>query len=110
VIFFATAAVWLMAIGVFNMDFWPVHFIVAVSFFVTLPVALLILTAALYLHRAVNLVVFTLCSSVVAAIPWVLYLIMPYVPNVAIPEIISSLVGSIWIVTISYKIFKIAKT
>jgi len=108
--FFVVAAVWLMAIGVFNESFWPIHFIVAVLFFVTLPVALLVLTVALYLRREVKLAVFTLISSIVAAVPWVLYVIVFYVPNVAIPEAISSLIGSIWIVTLSYRIFKTAKT
>jgi len=108
--FFAVAAVWLMAIGVFNESFWPTHFIVAVLFFVTLPVALLVLTVALYLQREVKLVVFTLISSMMAAAPWVFYVIVPYVPNVAIPELISSLIGSIWIVALSYRMLKTVKT
>jgi hypothetical membrane protein len=107
---FAVAAVWLMGIGVFNESFWPTHFVVAVLFFVTLPVALLILTWALYQRKNVKLAVFTLVSSFVAAAPWVLYLVVRYVPNVAIPEIISSLVISLWIVVISCKILKTVKT
>ncbi|MCL2142211.1 MAG: DUF998 domain-containing protein [Methanimicrococcus sp.] len=105
-IVFAAAAVWLMAIGVFNENFWSLHFIVAVLFFVTLPIALWVLMAALYLRREVKLAVFTLFSSFAAAVPWLLYFIVRYAPNLAIPEIISGLVGSIWIVVISYKIFK----
>jgi hypothetical membrane protein len=105
-IVFAVAAVWLMAIGVFNESFWPVHFIVAVAFFVTLPVAFLVLAVVLYRRQVVKLAVFTLVSFFVAAVPWVLFFFVRYVPNVAIPEIISSLAGSIWIVILSYRMFK----
>ncbi|MCL2173329.1 MAG: DUF998 domain-containing protein [Candidatus Bathyarchaeota archaeon] len=108
-IVFAVAAVWLMAIGVFNESFWPIHFIVAAAFFVTLPFALLILTVALYRRQEVKLAVFTLISSFVAALPWLLLFIVRYVSNVAIPEIISSLTVSIWIVVLSYRILKTSK-
>jgi len=107
---FAVASVWLMAIGVFNESFWPVHFVVAVLFFVTLPVALLVLTVTLYQARKVFLTVFTLASFFIAALPWVLYCFVPYVPNVAIPETISSIAGSIWIIILSYRMFKTVKT
>ena len=108
-IVFAAAAVWLMAIGVFNENFWTIHFAVAVLFFVTLPVALWVLAAAMYLRQEVWLAVFTLISSFAAAAPWLLYFIVRYAPNIAIPEIISGLTGAIWIVVISYKVFKTAK-
>jgi hypothetical membrane protein len=95
-----------MAIGVFNESFYPVHFVVAVLFFVTMPVAFWVLAVALYLRRKVGLAFFTLFSSVVAATPWLLYIIVRYVPNVAIPEVISALISSIWIIIISYKMVK----
>jgi hypothetical membrane protein len=103
---FALATIWLMAIGVFNESFYPAHFVVAVLFFITLPCALWILAVALYLKYEVNLTVFTLTSSFIAAAPWILYLLVRYVPNVAIPEAISALISSIWVITISYKILK----
>ncbi|MCL2643624.1 MAG: DUF998 domain-containing protein [Candidatus Bathyarchaeota archaeon] len=108
-IVFGVAAVWLMGVGIFNESFWPVHFVVAVLFFVTLPVALVVLTGALYQCQEVKLAVFTLVSSFVVAIPWIFYFMVHYVPNVAIPEIISSLVCSFWIIIMSYKILKTAK-
>ena len=105
-IVFAAAAVWLAAIGIFNKNIWAIHFAVAVLFFVTLPIALWVLTAALYLRREMKLVVFTLVFSFVAAAPWLLYFIVRYAPNIAIPEIISGFVGAIWIVVISFKMLK----
>ena len=108
-IVFAVAAVWLMAIGIFNESFLAIHFIVAVLFFVTLPSAFLVLTVALYKRKELKLAVFTLVSSFVAAAPWILFFIVPYVPNVAIPEFISSLISSIWLIVLSYYTLKTAK-
>jgi len=108
-IVFAVAAVWLMAIGIFNESFLAIHFIVAVLFFVTLPGAFLVLTVALYKRKELKLAVFTLFSSFAAAAPWLIYFIVPYAPNVAIPEFISSLISSIWIIVLSYYTLKTAK-
>jgi hypothetical membrane protein len=105
---FGVATIWLMAIGVFNENFRPTHFIVSVLFFATLPIALWIITAGLYIERTIKLAVFTLLTSFIAAAPWILYYTIHYVPNVAIPETISGLTGSIWILAISYKTLKTA--
>jgi hypothetical membrane protein len=107
---FGFATIWLMAIGIFNEHFSPTHFIVSVLFFVTLPVALWIITAGLYLKREVKLAIITLISSFIAAAPWILYYTIHYAPNVAIPETISGLTGAIWIIIISYKTLRTAKT
>ncbi len=107
---FAVATIWLMAIGIFNESFRPIHYIVSVLFFVTLPIAFWVITAALYLRRKVGLAVFTLVASFVAAAPWILYYTIHYVPNVAIPETISGLTGSIWVIIISIKMLKNNKT
>lgn len=103
---FAAATLALMAIGIFNEDFRPTHFIVSVLFFTILPIALWIITAGLYFKREVKLAVFTVASSIAAATPWILYYTIHYAPNVAIPEFISSMAGSIWLVVISFKMLK----
>ncbi len=103
---FAAATIALMAIGIFNEDFRPTHYIVSVLFFTILPIALWIITAGLYLKRELKLAIFTVLASIAAATPWILYFTIHYVPNVAIPEFISSLAGSIWLVVISYKMLK----
>jgi len=107
-VIFAAAAVWLMAIGVFNANIWPMHLIVAVLFFVTLLVAFFVLTAALYRRQDVQFAALTFVSSFIAVVLWVLYFTMRYAPNIAIPEIISCFVGSCWIIAFSYKMFKTA--
>jgi hypothetical membrane protein len=107
---FAVAAIWLMAIGIFNERFSPTHFIVAILFFITLPAALCILTVALYQKGAVKFAIFTLSTSFIAAAPWLLFFMFHYVANVAIPETISAIAGSIWVITISYKMLKTTKS
>ncbi len=103
---FAAAAIALTAIGIFNESFKPTHFIVSVLFFTILPIALWVITTGLYLKREPKLAVFTVLASIAAATPWILFYTIHYVPNVAIPEFISSLAGSIWLVVISYKMLK----
>ncbi|MDR0797412.1 MAG: DUF998 domain-containing protein [Nitrososphaerota archaeon] len=107
---FAVATIWLMTIGIFNESFMPTHFIVAVLFFISLPVALCVLTAALYLNGEVKLASFTLSSSFIAATPWILFLTLHYASNVAIPETISAIAASVWVIIISYKMFKTTNT
>jgi hypothetical membrane protein len=103
---FAVAGLAIMAIGFFNESFKPTHYIVSVTFFTVLPIALWLITAALYLKRQVKLALFTLLSSFVAAVPWILFFSIHYVPNVAIPEAVSAAAGCIWAIVISYKMYK----
>jgi hypothetical protein len=51
---------------------------------------------------------FTLLIAVAAALPWVLSFSIRYVSGVAIPEALSGLVGSLWIVVLGYKMSKFA--
>ena len=53
--------------------------------------------------------VFTVSTGIVAALPWILQFAFSYVPNVAIPETISGVAVSMWIIFLSYKIIKQAK-
>lgn len=107
---FAVSMVALMAIGIFNESFRPTHYLVSVMFFVTLPLALFVITADLYRKHEVKLAVFTLIASLVAAAPWILLFTIHYVPDVAIPETVSGLTGCIWVIIISYRILRTAKS
>ncbi len=102
----ALACVSLIAIGVFNESFNPIHFYVSVAFFVFLPISLMILAATLCFVGQRKLGVFTLAIAFVAATPWILQYTIGYVPNVAIPEFISGLAGATWTVILSYKMLK----
>ncbi|MCW4024514.1 MAG: DUF998 domain-containing protein [Candidatus Bathyarchaeota archaeon] len=93
---FAAATVALTAIGIFNENFHPTHYIVSVAFFVLAPIALFVLTLALWLSRQRRMAGFTVLLGIVAAVVWVLEFTLHFVPNVAIPETVSGLAVCAW--------------
>jgi len=103
---FGVASIMLGLIGVFNESFAPVHLMVAVAFFILVPIALFILTINFYQTRQYTIARFTVTIAIITALPWILQLTLPYVSNVAIPETISSLSISAWTIGISTKIHK----
>jgi hypothetical membrane protein len=106
-ILFAVTAISLMAIGVFNENFSPTHYIVSVAFFASAPLSLFVITGAFGLSRQLKLAVFTVFVGVAAAIPWILEFTVHYVPNVAIPEIVSGLAVSVWVIILCKKMLSI---
>ncbi len=103
---FAVATVALICIAVFNENYAPTHYIVSVGFFVFAPIAFFILTCAFHLNNQRSLAAFTVAVGVVAALPWILQFTIYYVPNVAIPETISGLAVTVWVVTLAAKMLK----
>jgi hypothetical membrane protein len=103
---FAAATLALMAIGVFNENFSPTHYFVSVAFFVLAPISLLILAGVFVLAQHKRVAFFTVAVGVVAVSPWLLLFVFNYVPNVAIPEFISGLAISMWVIVISIKMLK----
>ncbi len=103
---FACACIALLCIGIFNEHFRPTHYIVSVAFFSLAPIAFFILTSAFYLNQDKKFAIFSVALGLAAALPWILQFTIYYVPNVAIPEIISAFVISVWAVTVSAKMFK----
>jgi hypothetical membrane protein len=97
-ILFGGSAIALIAIGIFNENYSPTHYIVSVAFFVLAPISLLTLTAAAFMAHKTKLAAATVALAVTAALTWILQLTFNYVPNVAIPETVSGLAVSIWIV------------
>jgi hypothetical membrane protein len=108
--FFAATGVALVGIGFFPENMAPYHYLFSVAFFVLLPISLFVITGAFALRRQAKMAVFTLLTAVVAALPWILYVYIQYVPGVAIPEAISSLAGSVWAVVLGYKMLRAAST
>ena len=97
---FAAATLALIAIGVFNEHFSPTHYLVSVAFFTLTPIALFILTLGFWLCRQSGLAAFTVGVGVAAALPWVLLFMFNYVPNVAIPEFLSGVAVSVWVIAL----------
>jgi hypothetical membrane protein len=102
----AIATLALICIGIFSENFSPTHYLVSVAFFVFLPISLLIFTGAFVAKHQAKMAMFTILVAIAAASPRVLFFIIHYATNVAIPEIVSGLVGAVWIITVGYKILK----
>ena len=104
--FFAAATLALMTIGFFNESFSPTHYWVSVAFFTLVPISFFILTCAFCLNRNHRMAVFTVAIGVAAALPWILQFAVNYVPNVAIPEAVSALAVSVWVIVLAQKMLK----
>ncbi len=103
---FAVACLMLIAIGIFNENYKPTHFIVSVGLFTFLPISLLIFTASFWLEGKRLFSAITFLLAVFAAAVWALQYTFHYLPNVAIPETASSLAGAVWIVAVGLLMLK----
>ena len=104
---FAAASLSLVCVGIFNESFSPFHYLFSVAFFVLLPISLLIIAGAFAVKRQSKTALYTLLVALLAAIPWVLYFVVHYVPGVAIPETISGVAGAVWIVALGYMLLTV---
>ena len=103
---FAAGSLALIAIGVFNENYSPTHYLVSVAFFTLIPIALFITTFSFFLTHQTKFAGFTVLVGVMAAFPWILQFAFDYVPKVAVPEFISGLVISVWTITFANKMLK----
>lgn len=103
---FALGIVSLMLIGIFNENYLSAHYLVSVAFFSFAPIGLFVLTASFWRGGHRLLAIFTVALGFVAAVPWLLQLTAPYVPNVAIPESISAGAVSAWAIVLSIKMLR----
>jgi hypothetical membrane protein len=103
---FAAAILALIAISVFNEHFSPTHYIVSVAFFTLAPIALFILTVGFWLCHMRGLAGFTVAVGIAAALPWLLFFGFNYVPNVAIPEFLSGLLVSAWVIVLGIRMLR----
>ncbi len=106
---FILACISLFAIGVFNEHFSPTHYIVSVMLFVFLPISLLMFVVDFWLEGKRRLSGFTLGLGLIAATVWILQLTVQFVARVAIPESISGVAGAMWVLVLSYLMFKKSK-
>jgi len=96
----------LMGIGFFPENVAPYHYLFSVAFFVILPISLFVITGAFAFKRQKKMALFTLLTAIAAATPWILYFAIRYVHGVAIPEFVSGIAGSVWVVILSHKMLK----
>jgi hypothetical membrane protein len=105
---FVATGVTLMGIGIFSENAVPYHYLLSVAFFVLLSISLFIIAAAFALKRQTKMAAFTLLTGLFATTPWILQFMIHYVSGVAIPEFVSALAGSAWIMVLSYKMLRAA--
>lgn len=103
---FAFACIALISIGVFPENIKPTHYQVSVAFFVLLPISFFIISGAFAVEHKLKIALYTLATGLIAALPWVLYFTVQYVPNVAIPEFISGFFGAIWALVLGIYLIK----
>ena len=106
VVVFGAATIALVCIGIFNESFSPTHYLVSVAFFVLLPISSLFFAGVFAFNHQITKVILTVLTAFFAAAPWVLYFLIHYAPNVAIPEIISGLAAATWIIGLGYEILQ----
>ncbi|MFQ6129640.1 MAG: DUF998 domain-containing protein [Candidatus Hadarchaeaceae archaeon] len=85
-------AIALFGVGLFSEAAGKIHSYFSVAFFVLFPLSLFLLGASAIMAGSKKFGSFTVVDGVLAALPWVFSW-----DGVAIPEMISALVASIWI-------------
>ena len=103
---FAATSVALVGIGIAQENIKPYHYLFSVAFFVILPISLFIIAAAFALKRQMKMTLFTLLIAAAAATSWILYFTVHYANGVAIPEFISAMAGSVWMILFGYKMLR----
>lgn len=103
---FAASALALVAIGVFTENYSPTHYFVSVAFFSFAPLSLLVISSAFWLTNKHRKSEITIVVGVLATLPWIFYFVFNYVPNVAIPEAVSGLIISIWVIGIAREMLR----
>lgn len=92
----------LIAIGIFSENFKPMHIYASVAFFALFPLSMFLLTAYFLLASRGRMAAFTFSVSVFAAASWIVEFWGRYAPGVAIPETLSAIAASVWVLVNSY--------
>ncbi len=88
----------LIAIGIFPENVKPMHIYASVAFFMLFPLSMFLLTAYFLLASRGRMAAFTFLVSVFAAATWIVEFWVRYAPGVAIPETLSAIAASVWVV------------
>lgn len=99
---FLLDALALTAIGIFPENIEPLHYYASVAFFTLFPISMFILGAAFLRTLKMKLGLFTVIAALVAAIVWTI----SFGEGVAIPETLSGLSASAWLVVLGFKMLK----
>lgn len=95
--FFAVLA--LISISIFSEDFGPIHRFVSEVFFTCIPFAMWFFGGAFYRRAELKVMgLLALLVGTIAGITWISYFVLHLFSGVAIPEAVSSIAVSLWIV------------
>jgi hypothetical membrane protein len=103
---FILSAFALIMIGVFNENSEPMHFYASVAFFMLFPLSMLFTMVSFSKSGEAEMGAFTFLAAAVAASPWVAFFATRFVEGVAIPEVISALSASVWLIIVGVKMLR----
>jgi len=104
-IIFILAAAALTAIGIFPENAKPMHFCASVAFFVLFPLGMFLVGGSFIFLRKARKGVLTMLAAAFAVAVWLVQFSIHYVPQVAIPEALSSLSASAWSILLGFEMF-----
>ena len=103
VCFFLLSCCFLIAIGLFPENVKPIHYLVSVAFFLFLPISLILVSSTFYFDNKLSWAFFSIIIAIITSVPWILTFSTDVFKAVAIPEIISGLAVSVWIIIMGLK-------
>ena len=82
------------------------HYYASVAFFVLFPISMFLICAEFLSSSRVKMGLLTFVTATFAAIVWIVQFAVTPVPGVAIPETLSALAASAWVVVLGLKMFR----
>ncbi len=107
VLFFPGACIALIAIAIFSQTVWLLN-IAAVAFFVFSILVLGNFAVGFWQVKQRWLAVFTFILSIIFLVPWLLLILFQPAGGLAIPDLVSALCISMWMVVFGYKMNKLS--
>jgi hypothetical membrane protein len=96
----------LTLIGIFPESARPMHYYASVAFFALFPVSMFLICAEFLSSSRIKMGLLTFITATFAAIVWIIQFTVTPVPGVAIPETLSALAASAWVVVLGLKMFR----
>lgn len=103
---FVLGACALTLIGIFPESARPMHYYASVAFFALFPISMFLICAEFLSSSRRKMGLFTLLAPAFAAIVWAVQFAVRPVQGVAIPETLSALAASAWVVVLGFKMFR----
>ncbi|MGQ9726051.1 MAG: DUF998 domain-containing protein [Candidatus Bathycorpusculaceae bacterium] len=103
---FVIAALSLICIGIFPKSSGRIHYYVSVAFFTFIPLSALVIGATFIIEADLKMGLFTFIVAFFAALVWIIQWTVGFGRGVAIPEALSAIAASLWIIVVSFKMFR----